>query len=57
MKINEKELMGADLEAVFKILNQFKERVDVEELFRVAFGHFKFSKASLNQMLEETTNF
>ena len=43
--------MKCDLEGVFKCFKEYQEHCEVEELFRVAFGHFTFSKAEIDSMM------
>ena len=52
LKINEKELMEAEMEGLFSVLKDYKENVDVEKLLKVAFS-FTFSKKLVDQLADE----
>ena len=52
LKINEKELMEAEMEGLFSVLREFKDNVDVDKLLKVAFS-FTFSKKVILQLDKE----
>ena len=52
LKINEKELMEAEMEGLFSVLREFKDNVDVDKLLKVAFS-FTFSKKVIQQIEQE----
>ena len=54
LKINEKELMEAEMEGLFSVLKDYKDSVDVEKLLKVAFS-FTFSKRLVDQLADEYT--
>ena len=50
MKINEDKLMQASFEDCFAVFKEYKNVVDIDELFKVGFG-FTFSKAYIFELL------
>lgn len=56
MKINEAKLMEADEVGCFGTFKSYREIVDVDELFTVAFGQFKFSKQTMDKLCSEYQN-
>lgn len=53
MKINEAKLLEADEVGCFGIFKSYRETADVDELFKVAFTQFKFSKDVMNKHIAD----
>ena len=49
LKVNEKELMEAEMEGLFNVLKDYKEKVDLDKLLKVAFN-FTFSHKLIDQL-------
>ena len=49
LKVNEKELMEAEMEGLFNVLKDYKEKVDLDKLLKVAFN-FTFSHKKVDAL-------
>ena len=52
MKCNEKALLKCDIMSVQEVFRRFQESVDVDQLFKVAFGKYTFSKELIYDLIQ-----
>jgi hypothetical protein len=50
MKINEARLLQSDFAQAFNLIKEYRETCEVAELFKVAFGEYRFSGRLIEQL-------